>query len=389
MLKEVIETFRAGKMVIIVDDESRENEGDIVAPAQFVTESQIEFMMEYGRGLICVSLPGSRVDSLSLKYQSLVNQSVFQTPFTVSISAKGYTSESATDRSTTIRMLCDERRTIKDFESPGSVFPLKVHKNGVLGRRGQTEGSSDLARIAGLYPAGVICEILAEDGSMLRGKDLMDFAALHKLPVTSVEEIARYRREVEVYVIQSSQREYDSDYGTLRIKSFQDKSTDKEHLAILVGDPKENPLVRIHSECLTGDIFGSRRCDCGPQLHRSLAQMQMEGGGVLLYLRQEGRGIGLSNKIRAYALQDEGKDTVEANELLGFEPDERDFMVAVRILNSLGIEKLRLMTNNPDKLETLSVAGINVTERVPLTVPFDEFTKSYLLAKKLKLGHLL
>jgi 3,4-dihydroxy 2-butanone 4-phosphate synthase/GTP cyclohydrolase II len=389
VLKEVIETFRAGNMVIMVDDENRENEGDIVAPAQFVTEAQIKFMMQYGRGLICVSLPSARIDSLSLKYQSLVNQSVFQTPFTVSISAKGYTSETASDRSRTIRMLCDETKTINDFESPGSVFPLKVHKNGVLGRRGQTEGSSDLARIAGLYPAGVICEILAEDGSMLRGKGLMDFAALHNLPVTSVEEIARYRREVEVYVSQVSERDFNTDYGLLRIKSFQDKSTDKEHLAIIVGTPKENPLVRIHSECLTGDIFGSRRCDCGPQLHRSLAQMQKEGGGVLLYLRQEGRGIGLSNKIKAYALQDEGKDTVEANELLGFEPDERDFMVAVRILKFLGIERLRLMTNNPDKLETLSFAGINVTERVPLTVPVDEFTKSYLLAKKLKLGHLL
>lgn len=389
MLKEVIKSFRDGQMVIMVDDEGRENEGDLVAPAETITAEQLKFMMKYGRGLICVSLPPERIDSLSLKYQSVVNQSVFQTPFTVSISAKNALSESAEDRAVTIRKLCDERSSLEDFVMPGTVFPLKVHNNGVLGRRGQTEGSSDLARISGLYPAGVICEIMADDGSMLRGEALREFAKKHNLLTTSVEEIAKYRREVEVYVTETARKSHQTDYGDIDIRVFQDRSNEKEHLAIVVGTPKNNPLVRIHSECLTGDIFGSRRCDCGPQLHRSLAQMLDEGGGVLIYLRQEGRGIGLSNKIKAYALQDEGKDTVEANELLGFDPDERDFMVAVRILNSLDIKTLRLMTNNPEKLETLSVSGINVTERVPLTVPVDEFTAGYLLAKKLKLGHLL
>ncbi len=389
MLKEVLKAFRDGQMVIMVDDEGRENEGDLVAPAETITPDQLKFMMKYGRGLICVSLPPERIDSLSLKYQSVVNQSVFQTPFTVSISAKNALTESAEDRAITIRKLCDESSSLEDFVMPGTVFPLKVHNNGVLGRRGQTEGSSDLARISGLYPAGVICEIMADDGSMLRGEGLKEFAKRHNLLTTSVEEIAKYRREVEVYVTETVRKSHRTDYGDIDIRVFQDRSNEKEHLAIIVGTPKNNPLVRIHSECLTGDIFGSRRCDCGPQLHRSLAQMLDEGGGILIYLRQEGRGIGLSNKIRAYALQDEGKDTVEANELLGFDPDERDFMVAVRILNSLDIKTLRLMTNNPEKLETLSVSGINVTERVPLTVPVDEFTAGYLLAKKLKLGHLL
>lgn len=389
MLKEAIDAFRAGNMIIMVDDENRENEGDLVAPAETITEDQLKFMMKFGRGLICVSLPPERIEGLSLNYQSVINQSVFQTPFTVSVSLKDSCSETVKDRALTIKALCDEKIGIGEFTIPGSVFPLKVHRNGVLGRRGQTEGSSDLARIAGLYPAGVICEILAEDGSMLRGDSLKNFAMDHNLVITSVDEISKYRREVEVYVTETARRSYKTKFGEFDTRVFQDTSNQKEHLAIIIGDPKENPLVRIHSECLTGDIFGSRRCDCGPQLHRSLAQMVEEGGGILIYLRQEGRGIGLSNKIKAYALQDEGKDTVEANELLGFEPDERDYMIAVRILNSLNIGTLRLMTNNPDKIETLSVSGISVTERVPLTVPVDEFTEGYLLAKKLKLGHLL
>lgn len=390
---EVIEAISSGRAIIMVDDTDRENEGDLVVAADKITKEHISFMMEHARGLICVSLSPERVKELGLPLQVMQNQSPYQTAFTISVDLKadhtiGIT---ASGRAATIKALADKNSRASNFVQPGNIFPLKAHPSGVLGRRGQTEGSVDISRIAGCSPAGVICEILNADGSMARGSDLARFAKQWNLPITSVDAIAKYRKSIEIFVREVAERSIDTSIGKLNVKVFEDSAAEKEHMVMTLGSLSSNnpPLVRIHSECLTGDVFGSRRCDCGPQLHQTLETMKKAGGGSVIYLRQEGRGIGLSNKIKAYALQDQGSDTVEANELLGFEPDERNFKVAVQILKQLGINQIKLMTNNPKKLEALEQEGIEITERIPVIVEPDELTRPYLLAKKQKLGHLI
>lgn len=391
--KEVVAAIANGKAIIMVDDADRENEGDIVVAADKINQEHISFMLEHARGLICVSLTPERVKEIGLPLQVIQNQSPYQTAFTISVDlntsqSKGVT---ATGRAETIKALTSLKTKAADFVQPGNIFPLKAHPSGVLGRRGQTEGSVDISRIAGCAPAGVICEILNPDGSMARGNELMEFSKKWRLPITSVEAIASYRKSIEIFVREVAERNIETLLGSLKVKVFEDSAAEKEHMVMILGtlDSEKPPLVRIHSECLTGDVFGSRRCDCGPQLHQTLDVMKREGGGCVIYLRQEGRGIGLSNKIKAYALQDMGSDTVEANELLGFEPDERNFRIAVHLLKQLGLNKIRLMTNNPIKLETLQQEGIDVVERVPVIVEVDEMTRPYLLAKKQKLGHLI
>lgn len=395
-LSEVIADFKAGKMVIIVDDPGRENEGDLAVATEMVTAEHISFMTRYGRGLICTSISAERARALDLPLQVLTNNSAFNTPFAISIdhhsvSESGIT---ASSRAKTMRALLTEEASPSDFKTPGSVFPLIAHPAGVIGRNGQTEGSYDLARLAELKPSGVICEILNEDGTMARGAELNRFAKKHEIKITSVAEIAAYRIFKEVLVREVASAFRDTRWGRFRVMIFQDDVLDKEHIALVYGDPNisnadQPPLVRVHSECLTGDVFGSRRCDCGKQLDAAMKQIVSEGAGVLLYLRQEGRGIGLTNKLKAYALQDKGFDTVEANVELGFEPDERDYAVAAKILNFCGVNSLRLITNNPDKIETLTRFGLQIKERVPVSIEADDYSRDYLACKKTKMGHLL
>lgn len=393
---EVLDAYKRGSMVIIVDDAERENEGDLVIATEFITPEAVAFMSNHGRGLICVSMASELAEKLNLPFQVLNNNSPFQTPFAVSVDHKsvGANGILATSRAHTMRSLINENSVPGDFVSPGHVFPLITHPAGVLGRQGQTEGSADLALLAGLKPSGVICEILNEDGSMMRGADLLSYASKHNLPVTSVAEILRHRILGKTFVREIASAPLDTDFGRFKTVLFKDDVESKEHLALLYGDVKRanlknGALVRIHSECLTGDVFGSLRCDCGEQLHRAMKQIVDDGAGILLYLRQEGRGIGLANKMKAYALQDKGHDTVEANIQLGFSADERDFAVAASILSFLGINNVRLVTNNPQKIETLKQHGIKVAQRVPVVVLPNVESKSYLETKRTKLGHLL
>lgn len=389
-----MEAMRAGRMVIMVDDEDRENEGDLVCAAEFATPEIVTFMARFGCGLICLALTEARADALDLSPMVSTNTSSFGTGFTISIDAKQGVSTgiSASDRSHTIRLSVDAAAKPSDFARPGHIFPLRARDGGVLVRTGQTEGSVDLAKLAGLTPAAVICEIMKEDGTMARMPDLKKFASQHDLPIVSVADIVRYRMRHESLVERASSAMLPLPQGEdFRVLPYQSSVDNLVHVALVKGDVggKEPVLVRVHSECLTGDVFGSMRCDCGRQLERSLDMISEEGKGILLYMRQEGRGIGLHNKIRAYALQDQGLDTVEANEQLGFKADLRDYGIGAQILVDLGVRRIRLITNNPRKIVGLSGYGLEVVDRVHLEVEPGEFNRHYLRTKRERLGHLL
>ncbi len=388
-----MEEFRRGRMVILVDDEDRENEGDLAIAAEMVTPESINFMARFGRGLICLALTEERCDALDLPPMVRENTSSFGTAFTVSIEARGKTTTgiSAADRAATIRTAVEPGTRPDDLLRPGHVFPLRAKRGGVLKRAGQTEASVDLARLAGLQPAAAICEIMNDDGTMARVPDLMRFAAEHGLAVLTIAELIRYRLEHETLVRRVASPRLPSRWGELTIHAYRSDLTGEEHIALTLGDlgGKEPVLVRVHSQCLTGDIFGSLRCDCGLQLELALSRIQEAGRGVLIYLLQEGRGIGLLNKLKAYELQDAGHDTVEANERLGFRPDQRDYGVGAQILRDLGVERMRLMTNNPSKYVALSGYGLEIVERVQLEIPPSADSRDYLRTKREKLGHLL
>ena len=393
-IEAALEDIRQGKMVILVDDEDRENEGDLTMAAEKVTPEAINFMAKYGRGLICLSLTEERLNELRLPMMVSENTSRFQTAFTISIDArKGVTTGiSAADRATTILTVIDDRSQSDDLVSPGHIFPLRAKKGGVLVRTGQTEGSVDLARLSGLKPAGVICEIMNDDGTMARVPDLQIFAKRHGLKIVTIADLIKYRLSKESLVRRIATAKLPTKYGGLFTAIAYENDIDPyHHIALVKGEiePEDKVLVRVHSQCLTGDVFGSRRCDCEEQLHTAMAMVDKEGKGIIVYMRQEGRGIGLVNKLRAYCLQDEGKDTVEANEALGFKADMRDYGIGAQILADLGLHKIRLMTNNPRKIIGLEGYGIEVVERVPIETKPHQDNIEYLKAKAKKMGHLL
>ena len=392
-IEEILEDLRQGKMIIIVDDEDRENEGDLTVVAEKVTPDIINFMAKYGRGLICLSLAPEIIEKLNLPLMVYDNRSPFKTAFTVSIEARhGVTTGiSAADRAHTVLTAVADDARPEDLIQPGHIFPLRARRGGVLFRTGQTEGSVDLARLAGLKPAGVICEVMNDDGTMARMPDLEKFSQKHGIKIASIADIIAYRMRTESFVQKVAEIVLPTAYGEFKAIAFVNDIDDYEHFALVKGeiDPQKDTLVRVHSQCLTGDVFGSYRCDCGPQLEKAMEMVQREGFGVILYMQQEGRGIGLANKLKAYALQDKGRDTVEANEELGFKADLRDYGVGAQILVALGVRKMRLMTNNPKKIIGLEGYGLEITERVPIeTVPRPE-TVNYLLTKCQKLGHLM
>jgi 3,4-dihydroxy 2-butanone 4-phosphate synthase/GTP cyclohydrolase II len=392
-VEEAIEDIRSGKMIILVDDEDRENEGDLTMAAEKVTPEAINFMAKHGRGLICLSLDPPIVERLKLPLMVQDNRSRFQTAFTVSIEAKeGVTTGiSAADRAHTILTAVSDDASPDDLIQPGHVFPLRARRGGVLFRAGQTEGSVDLARLAGLKPAGVICEVMNDDGTMARRPDLDRFAKKHGLKVATVADIIAYRMRKESFVVREAETVLPTPFGEYKAVGFRNELDNSEHLALIKGeiDPDREILVRVHSECLTGDVFGSFRCDCGDQLKKALQMIEEEGLGVVIYLRQEGRGIGFANKLKAYALQDKGFDTVEANEELGFQPDLRDYGVGAQILVALGVRKMRLMTNNPKKIIGLEGYGLTIAGRIPIEIPPRPENERYLLTKCEKLGHLM
>ena len=393
-IEEALDDIRQGKMVILVDDEDRENEGDLTMAAEKVTRDAINFMARYGRGLICLSLTEERLNELRLPMMVTDNTSRFQTAFTVSIDArKGVTTGiSAADRATTILTAIDQETKPEDLVSPGHIFPLRARKGGVLVRTGQTEGSVDLARLAGLKPAGAICEIMNDDGSMARMPDLQSFAKMHDLKIVTIADLIKYRLSKESLVRRIVTANLPTKYGGVFTAIAYENDIDTfHHIALVKGEigPDDEVLVRVHSQCLTGDVFGSRRCDCEEQLHNAMAMVEKEGKGVIVYMRQEGRGIGLVNKLRAYCLQDMGQDTVEANEALGFKADMRDYGIGAQILADLGLHKIRLMTNNPRKIKGLEGYGIEVLERVPIETKPHQENIEYLKTKVKKLGHLL
>jgi 3,4-dihydroxy 2-butanone 4-phosphate synthase/GTP cyclohydrolase II len=392
-IEEVLEDLKEGKMIILVDDEDRENEGDLTIAAEKVTPEAINFMAKYGRGLICLSLAPEIVEKLGLPLMVYDNRSPYKTAFTVSIEARSgvTTGISAADRAHTIRTAIADDAKPADLVQPGHIFPLRARRGGVLFRTGQTEGSVDLARLAGLTPAGVICEIMNEDGTMARMPDLEKFAQRHGLKIATIADTIAYRMRKESFVHQVAEITLPTDFGEFKAVAFVNDIDDYEHLALLKGDisPDKEIPVRVHSQCLTGDVFGSHRCDCGPQLARAMEIVQKEGLGVILYLQQEGRGIGLANKLKAYALQEQGRDTVEANEELGFDADLRDYGVGAQILAALNVRKMKIMTNNPKKIKGLEGYGLEVMGRIPIeTEPRPENLK-YLMTKCQKLGHLL
>ncbi len=393
-IEAALENIREGKIVILVDDEDRENEGDLTMAAEKVTAEAINFMAKYGRGLICLSVTDERLNELRLPMMVSENTSRFQTAFTVSIDArKGVTTGiSAADRATTILTAVNESTQPEDLVSPGHVFPLRARPGGVLVRTGQTEGSVDLARLAGLKPAGVICEIMKDDGTMARMPDLQTFAEEHGLKIVTIADLIKYRLNKESLVRRIATATIPTKYGGVFTAIAYENDVDPyHHIALVKGEirPEDTVLVRVHSQCLTGDVFGSRRCDCEEQLHTAMAMVDKEGKGVIVYMRQEGRGIGLANKLRAYCLQDMGKDTVEANEALGFKADMRDYGIGAQILADLGLHKIRLMTNNPRKIIGLEGYGIEVVERVPIETKPHQENIEYLKAKVKKMGHLL
>ena len=392
-VESAVEQFRRGGFVILVDDEERENEGDLAIAAEKITPEAVNFMAKHGRGLICVALAEERCDALDLPLMVSVNTSPFGTAFTVSVEARGRitTGISAADRAATIAALAHPATRPEDLLRPGHVFPLRAQRGGVLKRAGQTEGSVDLARLAGLAPAAAICEIMNDDGTMARVPDLVTFAGLHGIPILTVAELIRCRLQQESIVRRVASPRLPTRYGDFTLHAYRAELTGEEHLAMVCGEVRgdEPVLVRVHSQCLTGDVLGSSRCDCGLQLELALTRIGEEGRGVLLYLLQEGRGIGLVNKLRAYELQDRGHDTVEANERLGFAADQRDYGVGAQILHDLGVRRMRLMTNNPGKYVALAGYGLEIVERVPLEVPPTAETRDYLRAKRDKLGHLL
>ena len=390
-----VAAFRRGEILIVVDDEDRENEGDLTIAAEKVTPEAINFMMTHGRGLICMPMTGARLDELQIPLQvpAQQNSTQFETAFCIGIEAKKGTTTgiSAADRARTIMVAINSRTKAVDLARPGHVFPLRAREGGVLVRAGQTEAAVDLARIAGLYPAGVICEIASRDGSMARVPELTKFAKRHKLLMITVADLIRYRMQTEGLVSKAAEADLPTEHGSFRIHGYESVIDGQTHVALVCGEigSGENVLVRVHSKCLTGDVFHSARCDCGPQLDAAMQRIAAEGRGVLLYLNQEGRGIGLANKLRAYALQDQGLDTVEANERLGFKADQRDYGIGAQILRDLGVRTMRLLTNNPRKFVGLQGYGLAVASTLPLEIPASESTRRYLKVKKYKLGHRL
>ncbi len=390
-VEEIIEEIKQGRMVIITDDESRENEGDLIFAAQFVSPDKINFMTRFGRGLICVPLEEERIIQLGLRDMVEKNQDDFRTAFTISVDARlGITSGiSAYDRSRTVEILADPASRAADLVTPGHIFPLKAKKGGVLVRAGHTEAAVDLSRLAGLNAAGVICEIMNEDGTMARAQDLFRFAELHQLKIGTIRSLIEYRRKFDKLIVRESEAVIPTKSGPWKVVLYRSLVDQMEHVALVKGEISPKPTyVRVHSECFTGEVLGSLRCDCKDQMDAAMEFIAKQGGGVFLYMRQEGRGIGLANKLRAYALQDQGLDTVEANERLGFKPDLRDYGTGAQILTDLGVREIRLLTNNPRKIVGLEGYGLKVVERVSIQIPHHADNEKYLRAKKEKLGHL-
>ena len=394
-MQEALEDFKAGKFLIVVDDENRENEGDLVMPAEMVTPEAVNFMVTQARGLLCMPVIGTRLDELSMPLMVGQNaSSKHQTAFTVSVdySRKDTTTGiSAYDRAITIKAIIDPESKAEEFSRPGHLFPLRYNPGGVLARAGHTEAVVDLCKIAEMYPAGVVCEIMKEDGTMARMPDLESFAQTHNLKILSIAQIIAHRRRTEKLIERVAEARLPTKYGTFKVIAYRSTVDSGEHIALTIGkwQPDEPILVRVHSECLTGDVFGSLRCDCGEQIEMCLNTLGQEGTGVFLYMRQEGRGIGLHNKIKAYSLQDNGLDTVEANATLGFEPDLRHYGIGAQILQDLGVRKLRMLTNNPRKLVGLSGFDLEIVERVPVEASVNDENRGYLRTKRARMGHII
>jgi 3,4-dihydroxy 2-butanone 4-phosphate synthase/GTP cyclohydrolase II len=392
-IEEAIDEFRNGRFVIIIDDEDRENEGDLTIPAQFATPEAINFMARFGRGLICVPLTAERLDDLHIPMMAPNNSSHFGTPFAVSVEARAgvTTGISAADRARTVQVLIDAKSRPEDLVMPGHIFPLRAREGGVLVRAGQTEATVDLCKLAGLYPGGVLCEIMNNDGTMSRLPQLRRFARRHSLKIISVTQLIQYRMHKEKLVRRVAETKLPTEFGEWRCVAYRALTDPDEHVALVYGDVEgEEPiLVRVHSQCVTGDVFGSQRCDCGEQLRMAMKMISEAGKGVIVYMRQEGRGIGLHNKIKAYNLQDAGMDTVEANEALGFPADRRDYGIGMQILVDLGLKDLRLITNNPAKRAGLEGFGLRMVERVPVVAEPNKHNLRYLNTKRLKMGHLI